>query len=168
MVAFLGLGFGLPACGSHDSPLAQQTEALSAKRNVYIKVSDITRWNEAEQGADFVTPYNSSTDVSKYAPALDVMYRKFGADRLLWASNWPVSDTAGRGAQRRRNGYHQRPAQAGRRVAEQQTRKREKEGLESALDYLELTPWERSESVRWVKELETQLGLGVVRPHQAS
>ena len=42
------------------------------------------------------------------------------------------------------------------------------EGLESALDYLELTPWERTESVRWVKELETQLGLGVVRPRQVS
>jgi predicted TIM-barrel fold metal-dependent hydrolase len=80
-----------------DASWEARLTALSAKRNVYIKVSDITRWNEAEQGADFVTPYNSSTDVSKYAPALDVMYRKFGADRLLWASNWPVSDTAGRG-----------------------------------------------------------------------
>ena len=75
---------------------ARLTE-ISAKRNVYVKVSDITRWNEAEQGAEFTTPYNSSTDVSKYLPALDVLYTKFGADRLLWGSNWPVSDTAGRG-----------------------------------------------------------------------
>ena len=80
-----------------DASWEARLAALSAKRNVYVKVSDITRWNEAEQGADFPTPYNASTDVRKYTPALDVLYRKFGADRLLWGSNWPVSDTAGRG-----------------------------------------------------------------------
>jgi predicted TIM-barrel fold metal-dependent hydrolase len=80
-----------------DASWEERLTAFSAKRNVYVKVSDITRWNEAEQGSDFMTPYNSSTDISEYAPALEVMYRVFGADRLLWASNWPVSDTAGRG-----------------------------------------------------------------------
>lgn len=41
-------------------------------------------------------------------------------------------------------------------------------GLDSALDYLELTPWERTESLRVLNELQAQLGLGVVRSRQAS
>jgi len=37
------------------------------------------------------------------------------------------------------------------------------DGLDSALDYLELTPWEHTESIRVLNELQAQLGLGVVR-----
>ena len=36
------------------------------------------------------------TDVSYYAPALDVVWNAFGEDRLIYGSNWPVSTMYGK------------------------------------------------------------------------
>lgn len=55
---------------------------LAATRNVYIKVSDVVR----RVGADVIT------DPAYYQPGLDVLFTQFGPERLIYASNWPVSE----------------------------------------------------------------------------
>lgn len=37
-------------------------------------------------------PGAAPTDLAFYTPVLDVTWKAFGADRLLYGSNWPVSD----------------------------------------------------------------------------
>ncbi len=55
---------------------------LAATRNVYLKVSDVVR----RVGADVIT------DPAYYRPGLDVLFNQFGPERLIYASNWPVSE----------------------------------------------------------------------------
>jgi len=63
---------------------AAQLEAAAVAPNVYAKLSglntacDWTRWTAAD-----------------WAPSVDVAFRAFGADRLLFGSDWPVANLAG-------------------------------------------------------------------------
>ena len=50
---------------------------------VYCKVSGLV-----ESTKDKPSP----TDVAYYAPTVDVLWDAFGADRLVYGSNWPVSE----------------------------------------------------------------------------
>jgi L-fuconolactonase len=52
--------------------------------NVFCKLSALVDGTRKRDGAP--------TDLAFYAPALDVIWKAFGADRLLYGSNWPVSD----------------------------------------------------------------------------
>lgn len=61
-------------------------QAAAANENVYCKVSALVegalpRDRKASAGVDF------------YRPVLDALWTTFGQDRLLYGSNWPVSDT---------------------------------------------------------------------------
>jgi L-fuconolactonase len=40
--------------------------------------------------------YPAPADLDFYRPTLDVLWNAFGADRLIYGSNWPVSDRSGR------------------------------------------------------------------------
>lgn len=57
--------------------------AASEHRNVYCKVSALV-----EQTARKPAP----RDVDYYRPVLDTLWERFGEDRLIFGSNWPVSE----------------------------------------------------------------------------
>lgn len=57
----------------------------SQHQNVYCKVSALVEQPKAEYG-------KAPTDSAYYLPILDHLWECFGEDRLLYGSNWPVSD----------------------------------------------------------------------------
>ena len=60
-------------------------EALAARPNVFMKVSALV---EQVGGAEGAAP----REVDYYLPVLDHLWASFGEDRLIYGSNWPVSD----------------------------------------------------------------------------
>lgn len=60
---------------------------IAAKKNVWMKVSALV---EQVKGAEGQAP----RDVGYYLPILDHLWECFGPDRLIYGSNWPVSDRA--------------------------------------------------------------------------
>ncbi|MEZ0276179.1 MAG: amidohydrolase family protein [Roseimicrobium sp.] len=57
----------------------------SMNQNVFCKVSALVEQTKAEYG-------KAPTDTAYYLPILDHLWECFGEDRLLYGSNWPVSD----------------------------------------------------------------------------
>ena len=55
-----------------------------AGANVYCKLSALVDGTRKRDGAP--------ADLAYYTPVLDVIWKAFGADRLLYGSNWPVSN----------------------------------------------------------------------------
>ena len=70
-----------------DSTWVQEIEDLARHPNVYMKISGLYQNTRLEPAV---------TDVSYYAPALDVVWNAFGEDRLIYGSNWPVSTMYGK------------------------------------------------------------------------
>src|SRR5580700_9101069 len=62
-----------------------------------VKVSDVHKLSsEAVTGkAAGSTQFQPVADPTRYAPTLEFLWRTFGEDRLIFGSNWPVSDAAG-------------------------------------------------------------------------
>jgi predicted TIM-barrel fold metal-dependent hydrolase len=61
-------------------------KSLAQYPNVYCKISSLFVLS-AQKPAPITLPY--------YVPALDTLYKIFGQDRLVYASNWPVLMTGG-------------------------------------------------------------------------
>jgi predicted TIM-barrel fold metal-dependent hydrolase len=61
--------------------------AAAAGKRVYCKVSALVE-------ATRRTQRDAPADVDFYRPLLDALWEIFGADRLIYASNWPVSERA--------------------------------------------------------------------------
>ncbi len=59
----------------------------AAEKNVYCKVSALAE-------ATRRTKRDAPTDVAYYRPVLDALWATFGEDRLIYGSNWPVSENA--------------------------------------------------------------------------
>lgn len=59
---------------------------VAASANVFMKVSALME-NSRQQPAP--------AEVDYYRPVLDALWSAFGADRLVYGSNWPVSERAG-------------------------------------------------------------------------
>lgn len=59
--------------------------ALAAKGNVFCKLSGLVEGTGRSDGS-------APQDVEFYQPALDAMRTLFGPQRLIYASNWPVSE----------------------------------------------------------------------------
>ena len=59
--------------------------ALVPRRNVYFKVSGLVEGTGRSDGT-------APGDVEFYLPVLDAMRQMFGPERLIYASNWPVSE----------------------------------------------------------------------------
>jgi L-fuconolactonase len=76
----------LPFAGTPSGELADALRQASLAPNVFCKVS---RFQE-QAGA---TP--APTEAAPYSPALDFLLETFGEDRLLFGSNWPLSENAG-------------------------------------------------------------------------
>lgn len=59
-----------------------QMRAIGQRPQIYAKVSNVLRRVEGKV----------PTDLAYYRPSLDYLWDTFGEDRLLYGSNWPVSD----------------------------------------------------------------------------
>jgi predicted TIM-barrel fold metal-dependent hydrolase len=67
-----------PARSAYQTALRE----LGKRREVYAKVSNVLRRSDGRV----------PTEVSFYRPSLDELWEVFGPDRLVYGSNWPVSD----------------------------------------------------------------------------
>ncbi len=75
-------------CGDAQKlkPVWQDGMAACAKpKNIFCKVSALVEMADAPPG-------QAPTDTAYYLPVLDFLWERFGADRLLYGSDWPVSD----------------------------------------------------------------------------
>ncbi len=63
----------------------ENLRAAAEHRNVFCKVSALVEGTGRNQG-------NAPRDVAYYQPVLDILWNTFGEDRLIYGSNWPVSD----------------------------------------------------------------------------
>jgi predicted TIM-barrel fold metal-dependent hydrolase len=63
----------------------QAMQSLAAHRNIFIKVSGLVEGTGHRDG-------QAPTDPSFYRPILDAIWEFFGEDRLVYGSNWPVSE----------------------------------------------------------------------------
>jgi predicted TIM-barrel fold metal-dependent hydrolase len=60
--------------------------------NLYIKFSS---FYDMYQVGDGNSPWIAPLDLASYKPHFDVLMSAFGPDRLIWGSNWPVSNMGG-------------------------------------------------------------------------
>lgn len=63
----------------------QLMEKLAAHPQMFMKVSGLVEGTKRRKG-------DAPADVDFYRPVLDILWKLFGADRLIYASNWPVSE----------------------------------------------------------------------------
>ncbi|HEY3455377.1 MAG TPA: amidohydrolase family protein [Bryobacteraceae bacterium] len=86
-----------PSFDLEDSWKADMHEAAAAP-NLYIKVSDIHKLStKSVIGAAAVrTQFQPIADPARYRPVLDFLFNTFGENRLIFGTNWPVSDAAGK------------------------------------------------------------------------
>ena len=63
-------------------------EAAAKHPQVFMKVSGLVEGVEVAGG-------KAPSDVEFYKPALDALWQAFGEDRLIYGSNWPVSERYG-------------------------------------------------------------------------
>lgn len=63
----------------------QQMKALGKRPNVFFKVSGLVEGTGKTDGS-------APRDVTFYTPVLDAMTKMFGSERLIYGSNWPVSE----------------------------------------------------------------------------
>ncbi len=61
-------------------------QRLAAQPNIWMKVSAVIEQSTVQP---------APTTLDFYRPALDTLWQSFGADRLLYGSNWPVVERAG-------------------------------------------------------------------------
>ena len=59
--------------------------ACARQKAVFVKVSGLPEQSGAPDG-------QASTDPAYYQPVLDFLWEHFGDDRVIYGSNWPVSD----------------------------------------------------------------------------
>ena len=60
-------------------------QALARRPNIYCKLSGLVEGTGRSDGS-------APADVEFYRPVLDAMHTLFGPERLIYASNWPVSE----------------------------------------------------------------------------
>jgi predicted TIM-barrel fold metal-dependent hydrolase len=58
---------------------------IAAQKNVFMKVSALVEQVKCDEG-------KAPDDVDYYRPILDHLWQCFGSERLVYGSNWPVSD----------------------------------------------------------------------------
>jgi L-fuconolactonase len=58
---------------------------IARRPNVFMKVSALVEQIKCPEG-------QAPQDTGYYLPVLDYLWQQFGPDRLIYGSNWPVSD----------------------------------------------------------------------------
>jgi predicted TIM-barrel fold metal-dependent hydrolase len=76
-----------------DPKWVSAMQKLAARPRVYIKFSSFFDMFNPAGSED--EPWQSPGDLSAYKPHFDVLMQAFGADRLVWGSNWPVVEQGG-------------------------------------------------------------------------
>ena len=71
--------------------------AASGCASLNIKVSDVHKLSsQAVTGMQAgLSQFQPVADPTKYAPTLEFLWKTFGEDRLIFGTNWPVSDAGG-------------------------------------------------------------------------
>jgi L-fuconolactonase len=71
--------------------------AAATYAGLNVKVSDVHKLSsQAATGkAADLTQFQPVADPTRYAPALEFLWKTFGEDRLIFGTNWPVSDAEG-------------------------------------------------------------------------
>ena len=69
-----------------DSKWVDCMHRVSDFTQVYMKVSGLVEMAHVQP---------APTDLGYYLPTLDVLWESYGEDRLIYGSNWPVSDIGG-------------------------------------------------------------------------
>jgi predicted TIM-barrel fold metal-dependent hydrolase len=59
--------------------------ACTKAKNIFVKVSGLPEQSGAPEGKAVI-------ETEHYLPVLDFLWDRFGADRLIYGSNWPVSE----------------------------------------------------------------------------
>lgn len=81
-------------CGGCGDPHKLKPEwqngiaAMAESRNVFCKVSALIEMADAPPG-------KAPTETAYYLPVLDHLWQVFGPERVVFGSNWPVSDKGG-------------------------------------------------------------------------
>jgi L-fuconolactonase len=72
-------------------------QAAATYVGLNIKVSDVHKLSsQAVTGKPAgLTQFQPIADPKRYAPTLEFLWKTFGADRLIFGTNWPVSDAGG-------------------------------------------------------------------------
>jgi predicted TIM-barrel fold metal-dependent hydrolase len=82
------------AKGATPSPdWERDMRRLAAHQNVFVKFSSFFDMYNPVTSED--EGWKSPTALDAYKAHFDVLMSAFGADRLIWGSNWPVSDLGG-------------------------------------------------------------------------
>ncbi len=68
-----------------DSAWEEGMKTAAQHRNVHCKVSGLVEGTGRREG-------NAPKETAFYQPVLDTIWREFGAERLIYGSNWPVSE----------------------------------------------------------------------------
>lgn len=63
----------------------RQMQALARQRNIFCKLSGLVEGTKRSDGS-------APRETEFYRPVLEAMHRMFGPERLIYASNWPVSE----------------------------------------------------------------------------
>ncbi len=80
---------GIPIDGNPPDPARMDLMRKVAEYpQIYMKVSGLMDLRSQVQPAP--------TDLAFYTPVLDALWETFGEDRLIYGSDWPVSDRSGR------------------------------------------------------------------------
>jgi len=72
--------------GAAEAAWSKKVQAAAKYPNVYCKVSGIFQRSNRSP---------APKKVSYYAPIFEVVYEAFGEDRIIYGSNWPVTDRGG-------------------------------------------------------------------------
>jgi L-fuconolactonase len=77
---------GLPVDGkAPPADWSEQMRALARRPNIYCKLSGLVEGTGRSDGS-------APSGIEFYRPVLDAMRANFGPERLIYASNWPVSE----------------------------------------------------------------------------
>lgn len=79
------LPFDRPEDSQQREAFDRALDAIAERPTVYAKISNVLR----EQDGELVT------DVDHYRPRLDELWARFGERRVIYGSNWPVSNRVG-------------------------------------------------------------------------
>jgi predicted TIM-barrel fold metal-dependent hydrolase len=88
---------GKPTTFDVDDSWKADMLAAATYPNLNIKVSDVHKLSSlVVTGLPAgLTQFQPVADHANYAPTLEFLWRTFGEDRLLFGTNWPVSDAGG-------------------------------------------------------------------------
>jgi L-fuconolactonase len=88
---------GKPTTFDLEDSWKADMQAAAAYPDLNIKVSDVHKLSsKAVTGLPAgLTQFQPVANATFYAPTLEFLWRTFGADRLIFGTNWPVSDAGG-------------------------------------------------------------------------